>query len=217
MSHKNTANEIKNTIKETLKSSSIHGVPNITKAKFMSLKVMWLICLLGSSGYCSYIIYQSVSDYLKYGVVSFTRIEVVSQLNFPIVIICNLNMFATQHAHNLIEDYLKTKDFSFMNLSEKNLYLYKKYDATLFAISLNDSDKNRFGYQLDQMMLSCVFNLEDCSVEKDFVQYYDPSNGICYKYNDARKIVSKYTGSSYNLQLEFILDPYFGKQNDVKL
>jgi hypothetical protein len=66
--------KIIDSVKETLESSSIHALPNIVRNKYLTIKLVWIVCFLLSSAVCSYLIFQSVSDYLKYDVV--TQIEV---------------------------------------------------------------------------------------------------------------------------------------------
>ena len=80
---------------ETLESSSVHAIPNITRNKFYSIKIMWLICLLISSGYCGFFVSKSIGDFLDYDVTTKTQIKYVNKILFPIVTICDLNAFAS--------------------------------------------------------------------------------------------------------------------------
>ena len=66
--------EIIDSIKETLESSSIHALPNIVRNKFYTIKFVWTVCFIASSGICGFFIFQSISDYFNYDVV--TEIEV---------------------------------------------------------------------------------------------------------------------------------------------
>ena len=60
--------------KETLESSSIHALPNIVRNKYFTIKFVWVLCFLLSSAACGYFVFQSISDYLNFDVV--TKIEV---------------------------------------------------------------------------------------------------------------------------------------------
>jgi hypothetical protein len=66
--------EIVNSIKETLESSSIHALPNIIRNRYFTIKFVWVACFLASAAVCGFFIFQSISDYFNYEVV--TQIEV---------------------------------------------------------------------------------------------------------------------------------------------
>ena len=70
----NKKQKIISSIRETLESSSVHALPNISRNKYKSIKIIWFICFLLSSSICGYLIFMSMTDYLKYEIV--TKIEV---------------------------------------------------------------------------------------------------------------------------------------------
>jgi hypothetical protein len=63
-----------NSVKETLESSSIHALPNIVRNKYYTIKIFWIVCFFISSAACGLLIFQSISDYFEYDIV--TKIEV---------------------------------------------------------------------------------------------------------------------------------------------
>ncbi len=67
--------KIIDSIKETLESSSVHALPNISRSKYKTIKFIWFVCFLGSSAACGYFIFQSITDYLSFDIV--TKIEVI--------------------------------------------------------------------------------------------------------------------------------------------
>ena len=73
---------------ETLESSSVHAIPNITRNKFYSVKLVWIICFMASSGVCAWFIYNSISSYLNYDVVTNIELDYVNKLQFPVISIC---------------------------------------------------------------------------------------------------------------------------------
>ena len=79
---------IKLAVKETAENSTSHGIPNIARTDSNILKLMWLICLLGSAGGCAYLVFDSLNGYLNYEVV--TKISKISETPspFPIISIC---------------------------------------------------------------------------------------------------------------------------------
>ena len=61
---------IKNLIVEALLNTTMHGLPEMIRAKYISLKLMWFICFFGSTGACFFLIVRSVMSYLSYEVVT---------------------------------------------------------------------------------------------------------------------------------------------------
>ena len=116
MDSKQQKEKIIGSVKETLESSSIHAIPNITRNKFFSIKAMWFMFFLISSGWCIWFIIQSIMDFLNYDVVSKTIVNFETEMIFPVINICNLNTFKTQKINNVIKDYFQT---NFPNMSLK--------------------------------------------------------------------------------------------------
>ena len=51
-----------------------------------------------------------------------------------------------------------------------------RYFAGLNANALNESDQRRMGFNLDEIMISCTYNLEACN-SSEFEWYYDTLYG----------------------------------------
>ena len=75
-------------IKQSAENSSSHGIPNIARSQSYWLKLMWIICILGSAGGCAFLIYKSLIGYLDFEVV--TKITKISETPspFPVISIC---------------------------------------------------------------------------------------------------------------------------------
>lgn len=76
-------------------SSTIHGFPGLSKVNNLVLRVMWVISIMGAIGYCIYLIYGSVLNFLEFNVITQTTIEYQANLEFPTVTFCNENPFNT--------------------------------------------------------------------------------------------------------------------------
>ena len=83
------SDEILSLTRDTFESSSIHAIPNIIKNKFISIKIVWLICLMASFSGCAWFLIKSINDYMKYDVVTTVRANYVNELTFPVIGICN--------------------------------------------------------------------------------------------------------------------------------
>ena len=92
MSNKITAtkkSEIIEAIKSTLENSSINGIPNIIRNKFNLVKLVWLVCILASSGVCAWFVLDIITKYYRREVVSRINVKKEQELPFPIVYICD--------------------------------------------------------------------------------------------------------------------------------
>ena len=81
--------EIIGAIKSTLENSSINGIPNIIRNKFNLVKLVWLVCILASSGICAWFVLDIITKYYRREVVSRINVKKESVLPFPIVYICD--------------------------------------------------------------------------------------------------------------------------------
>jgi hypothetical protein len=75
--------------KDTLLSSTSHGLPNVLRTPRKSIKCMWLLLFLIFSSIGSYMVYKTISNYLEYEIV--TKIEYIREnpIEFPAVTIKN--------------------------------------------------------------------------------------------------------------------------------
>ena len=183
------------TIKETLESSSIHAIPNITRNKNYSIKLMWSICFLISFTVCSFSIYSSLSDFFNYDVTTKIIVQNQDKLKFPIISICNLNFYSTN------ESYLASKLLFGTDSPEPSLTTRGQVWTNLMLESLYGIDKRTTGYSVYDTLISCQFNLAKCNLSQDFEYFYDVTYGNCFRFNSGNnmngsKIETKYTYQS---------------------
>ena len=62
-----------NEVADSLLSSRFQGVSHIMRSKNLIIRVMWAMFLFASALICLFLVYESVSEYLKYDVVTKTR------------------------------------------------------------------------------------------------------------------------------------------------
>ena len=89
--------KLKNKSLELLATTSIHGPSKILSAKNLLHKLFWLILVLGSCVYCSYVMVNYVLEYLDYPVVTNTDIVIDNQPEFPAITICGHNKAYLKH------------------------------------------------------------------------------------------------------------------------
>jgi hypothetical protein len=76
-------------VKDLLLSSTSHGLPNILRAQRRSIKIMWFILFLIFTFIGIFMVYSTISNYLKYEVV--TKIEKINEfpVQFPSITFVN--------------------------------------------------------------------------------------------------------------------------------
>ncbi len=157
---------------ETLESSSVHAIPNITKNRFYLVKLVWVVCFLASNGVCAWFIYKSISDYLNYDVVTNIEINYVNKIQFPIISICKLG----DDNRNFLNETLLTCNFNNKFCDLKNdfeLYLDPMFDL---CIRFN-SGKNMLDEVADKKYIYGKGELNSLSLQL----YLDKNNLNYYK------------------------------------
>lgn len=182
---------------EILTATSIHGIPSIIRTKRNRIRILWILFFLASFALCSYLVIQSILDYLKYEVT--TKIRTIYEFpgKFPIVTICNSNPFTTNFSQNFLEEILKNNSInnylnsSLMNElfpSELNGIYNKieisKYLAQSYAVSdlFSEQEKRQLGYSIDEVVLSCIFAGANCELS-EFTWTFDFRYGNCFSFN----------------------------------
>jgi hypothetical protein len=84
---------IKESIFETCVDTSTHAMPNILKqSNNIVLKITWIFCLMGCTGYCTKLIIESIQQYLLYPSITSTSIVEDIPTQFPAVSFCNIKL-----------------------------------------------------------------------------------------------------------------------------
>lgn len=88
---------IKSASSDSILSSTIHGFPNIFKTERVILKALWIILSIFSLVFCLLTVYQNVSNYSNYNVISETKTVSKQPFIFPAITLC------TDFPFNLLE------------------------------------------------------------------------------------------------------------------
>ena len=100
---------LKDLIKNRLESSSFIVLPNVAKTGNILIKLIWIFLTISSAVACGWFISRSIMDYLNFDVITKTDVRYESNLIFPIVSICNLNLFnLKQYMATLLRTPLST-------------------------------------------------------------------------------------------------------------
>jgi hypothetical protein len=209
--------EIKSKIQLIFSASSIHAVPNMVKDNFLIVRLIWLVCFLTSTSFCAYFIILSIQEYFTYEVVTNIRLHNEMPFIFPMVTICNLNVFTTNFSRDILNDF---DEYSNISDSLKLNQLSGRYKALVKALNANESYQKMLGSSLNETIISCVFDWHDCSLMDDFSYNYDYEYGNCFRYNGGKNMKNEpvpfksttTSGLSNGLQLELFTQN--SKEND---
>jgi hypothetical protein len=172
------------------------------RAKFNSLRFIWIVCFVASSGYCIYALTKSFQYYFSYSTTSQVTIERVSSMEFPTITLCNANRFKFFNSTD-INNFIDFQNYVINNI------IFPLGETTLDAISYLDyetklifytskvplSQEYYLSYTLDEMLINCRFNNLICT-SNDFEYFYSNSKGNCYKFNSGKYA----NGSNYTIR-----------------
>ena len=229
---------IKRITHQVLESSTVHGLSNIISNDSKLIRILWLISLIAASSVCAFVIYDNISQYFEFEVISKIEVKFSTQMVFPMITICRPNPFVTQFSEELLSDIIyrdgfKPFDYN-LNSSVSNFklkFFSKKNYALLNAANFSENVKKQFGNQLEDILLSCLYNFQVCDIDKDFDEYYDYFYGNCYTFNGKKVIkgirepikLSPQGGLLNGLQLEFFVgaasenNKFFSSENGLTL
>ncbi|GBN15826.1 Degenerin mec-10 [Araneus ventricosus] len=174
---------------------------------------------------CSYQIYLFTKFYFEYPVFVNLQIKERNKVRFPAVTICNLNRMKSKYEKhhsfdgNQIESPLditgvnsdqmplplsEKSDINFRNKNEsqEHLKFLRKY------YNLNSESRQKFGYQLEEVVKSCLFNFKPCEFKKNLNMRY----GNCFTFNQLNGIfqevpMASFAGPNNGLEMILIIDP----------
>jgi len=190
---------IKTSVKETCLESTIAGIPNIFKnGNHVILRIIWLICFLCCTGVSLWFVYGTITQFMSNPTYVDVQINQEVPTNFPMVTFCNMKLI--NFSSPLIKTYLnKTFDNWFIPVYPEPSY--EKYNITslhewslgelMLLVNLLNNDpsgiitnanRKSFGYQIEDMLVSCYFNYKPCYAT-DFTYVYDLRFGNCYTFN----------------------------------
>jgi glutaredoxin 2 len=188
---------MKQVLREQMLASTSHGLPNAIRTQHLPIKTMWSISFILSTALCSYLIIQTIMEYLVFDVITKVRIVGETEAEFPRIAICNINPFQTQYAMSIYEKNKKMTLFDFYKMS----------------ILLSNEDKKRLSYSINETLISCQFSSISCNW-KDFEWIYNIYIGACFVFNSGRNYLGetvpikklKQAGRFAGLQLEMFVD-----------
>jgi hypothetical protein len=222
--------KIKSLIKETLYNSLAQAIIKIIETPYFTLKTFLLICVLASSGFCSYLVIELILSYFSYGVNTTSRTLYETPALFPKITICNVNPFTTEYAFEFIKKVNKDSgEFSEIDIFNEtqmdNFNFSYKYSSIYPSIyrqaltkmnKLNETEKRKLSHSLANIMPDCTFNIQSCSAN-DFKWFFDLAYGNCWIFNSGINestldkvplFFNSFPGETYGFQVKLYVNFY---------
>jgi hypothetical protein len=175
-------------ITSTCLNSTSHGVPNIIRTEHKSIKLLWIILILISIGFCSYFTINGILEYLQFQTSSSLSAKSEPSIELPALTLCLTTFFGKRDAsHKIIYNFIERKTGKkITNLSDYISFI-KYYDAlALMSLSnelqqnmnlFNETVKRSIGFNKSEFVLECVFNTDLCNISS-IVWYFSPLFGM---------------------------------------
>jgi hypothetical protein len=210
--------------------STVNGIPNILTTDRISVRIIWILCLLVSAGYCSRICISNLLGYLQYDVETVVEILRDSEAEFPTVTFCNLQLCDLNEYRliNIINSQIKdnlnklngtniTAEMLREQLANDNLNSIFKVQQEAFFKYYSKRDLDRILYNnqrvsIKNSIISCQYSSEFCN-ENDFEYITIGQFKKCYRFNAGRLFngsqapirKARRYGKNYGLQLELFI------------
>ncbi|XP_061579001.1 acid-sensing ion channel 4-A isoform X2 [Cololabis saira] len=181
-------------------SCSLHGINHIFVSGYLGIRqTLWTLAFLTSLGLFLYQASKCAMSYLEHPHVTALNEEATPEIVFPAVTICNINRFRFSALTDADIYHLA----NLTGLPPKNRDGHKPTDLLYPAPDMQDIF-NRTGHQLEEMLMSCNFSGQNCSVE-DFSVVYT-RYGKCYTFNGNKNATRKTKQGGMGNGLEIMLD-----------
>uniref|UniRef100_A0A3B4AZY7 Uncharacterized protein n=1 Tax=Periophthalmus magnuspinnatus TaxID=409849 RepID=A0A3B4AZY7_9GOBI len=142
-------------------SCSLHGINHIFVSGRLGIRqTLWALAFLTSLALFLYQAAKCAISYLEHPHVTALNEEATPEMVFPAVTICNINRFRFSALTDADIYHLA----NLTGLPPKNRDGHKPSDLQYPAPDMQDIF-NRTGHQLDEMLMSCNFSGQNCSVD----------------------------------------------------
>ena len=208
-------------LRSFLLTTSIKGVPRITRARRPLYRALWSVFVLSGSAITLYLVTQLFLQYMAKGVTMIITEERDKDLTFPAITLCNLNPLANTnmtlaHMEAYIDAAKAMRLVSSIPLNEGQLF----DPAILFA----NFDPYHSNTSARQFLVTCQWNAQQggpqlCDTEDSQMFMYQASLGYCFTLTPPT-IVGFVAGFSAILYLDDISElgvPFYKLTRDTPL
>ena len=122
-----------------------------------------------------YLVANNVINYLKHDVVTKVRETNEFPTYFPAITICNLIYFQTEYSKEFLID-----NAAMYGLYQNNSQFFNNIQSLgpvlVVQAELNQTEIQKLGYAIDDMLLSCTFSQFSCNYT-EFAWFFHPNYG----------------------------------------
>jgi hypothetical protein len=192
----NLVDKLGKVIGEQIESWTTHGLPNVIRSKYISVKIIWTILFLTAIGFSIYFLYNTINEYLEFNVTTEVRLINVNELEFPVITICDRNMASNYNGVQYLRNLFNSTGILFDDFNFKRYYDYitKEY-AFKYFYPIPIKDRKSLSANISQILSAGVYGNEIFDnyqlKEDDFEWIFNPYFGNCYRYNTDSKMKSK--------------------------
>ena len=201
--------------KETLYNSTAQSIFKLFDTRNSLLKLIIVLYLIMSSSLSAYLIIKSYMSFLSYEAYTTTTTAYDIPSKFPTVTICNRAQFTTEAAIEFLKkinrqilpniDVFDENLMKNLTYTDKRKYLNQVRNAGIMEMK----DVERLSHYKKDMILSCSFNGDECSLNEDITLTFDDNYGTCFVFNSGKNsteysVKQKYSfmkGMDYGLRL----------------
>jgi hypothetical protein len=165
---------------------------------------------------------RSISDYLKFRVTTNIQIKPQNPIDFPIVKICDVNMYSSEYGKMLIKEFFSSigilSPFNITTTKKKYMRSQVNFLRDLVRknnVNLSGAEKKKLSIEFRRVFMSGSLGNEEFSSENFTWGYDDDYSTSCYTFNSGVDsngsktpvIKSTQSGIKYSFRLELLLPP----------
>ncbi|UJR19341.1 hypothetical protein I4U23_022470 [Adineta vaga] len=174
-------------IREFSLNTTAHGIPGIARSKSIPNRIFWTISTIAFTGILLYFIIQSIKGYFSYPSQTLLGPYEEWPQIFPAVTICNYSPLRLDLFIGPFLNYTRSLNLTQSNDTTKITRIQASYIRDFFQYKLNRGETlNEYFFSLDSMLISCVYNRQNCSTD-DFTPILSDLYGLCYTFNAKNK------------------------------
>ena len=211
-----------------IESWTLHGLPNVVRSKYRSMKIIWAIIFLASVGISIYFVYNTIKEYLQFNVTTLVRSIDVDELEYPVITFCNSNQISNQNGLDYLLSILNQTGLidvdldGFTNYIESTQYnhfndIQQNLGSVLFY-PIPIEQRENYTATIDETFIGGSLNEQNITVD-DFNWIFSEYLGNCYQLNtDSKLKVNTYQENILKLYFNFTLPPFvskYGKKNAI--
>jgi hypothetical protein len=119
--------QIKDLIVKEMTNEGIQSILKILFSDHIVLRLFWFLCVIVSTGLCSYLVLQSIFSYLAFEVSTSKTNKLEDEIDFPKITICKLVYFLQSYVNTLMINRHSRSRFSLKNKHDFYLFFPQKF------------------------------------------------------------------------------------------